>query len=156
MGKRRRRFSSIGSEAGRASRFLERAASRREKRREERGKRNPEAKLLRPFLSASQTAAKGNTLYMPTTFPKCSVQFFAATSADPDERVTHVASMQGRTRTCPSPSSLSLSKRNLCTCTILLYRVFVANRSRLGCKGSRTRGSRGSLRKNRSSVRRCF
>lgn len=28
---------------------------------------------------------------MPTTFPKCSVQFFAATSADPDERVTHDA-----------------------------------------------------------------
>lgn len=88
-------FLGIGSEAGRAlrdsRRFPERAASRREKRREERGKRNPEAKLLRPFLSASQTAAKENTLYMPTTFPKCSVQFFAATSADPDERVTHDA-----------------------------------------------------------------
>lgn len=128
LGKRRRRFSSIGSEAGRASRFLERAASQREKRREERGKRNPEAKLLRPFLSASQTAAKGNTLYMPTTFPKCSVQFFAATSADPDERVTHVASMQGRTRTCPSPSPLSLSQNATCArvrsfCTGCLSRI---------------------------------
>lgn len=38
--------------------------------------------LAAPFLPSESTgAAKGNTLYMPTTFPKCSVQFFAATSA---------------------------------------------------------------------------
>lgn len=68
---------------------------------------------------------------MPTTFPKCSVQFFAATSADPDERVTHVA----RANTYVPLSSLSLSLSR----TIILYRVFVANRSRLGCKDSRIR-----------------
>lgn len=34
------------------------------------------------FLSSGSTiATKGNTLYMPTTFPKCNAQFFAATSA---------------------------------------------------------------------------
>lgn len=129
---RQRKFSFQAGRGLRGSRrFPERAASRREKRREERGKRNPEAKLLRPFLSASQTAAKGNTLYMPTTFPKCSVQFFAATSADPDERVTHVA--RANTHVPLSSLSLSLSR------TIILYRVFVANRSRLGCKDSRIR-----------------
>lgn len=101
-----------------------------EKRREERGKRNPEAKLLRPFLSASQTAAKGNTLYMPTTFPKCSVQFFAATSADPDERVTHVA----RANTHVPLSSLSLSRaRSFCTgCLSRIDRAWGARIRELG------------------------
>lgn len=89
-----------------------------------------------PFLSASQTAAKGNTLYMPTTFPKCSVQFFAATSADPDERVTHRGSSrtQGRTRTC-SPTvhrecvsthtcpAAYLSTCTFCLCTGCSWRI---------------------------------
>lgn len=128
---RQRKFSFQAGRGLRGSRrFPERAASRMEKRREERGKRNPEAKLLRPFLSASQTAAKGNTLYMPTTFPKCSVQFFAATSADPDERVTHVA----RANTHVPLSSLSLSRaRSFCTgCLSRIDRAWGARIRELG------------------------
>lgn len=159
LGKRRRRFSSIGSEAGRASRFLERAASQREKRREERGKRNPEAKLLRPFLSAEQQpdSSKGEHPVHANDIPEVQRAVFRGYQRRP-WRESDSRCFDARANThVPLPlPSLSLSKCNLCTCTILLYRVFVANRSRLGCKGSRTRGSRGSLRKNRSSVRRCF
>jgi len=67
----------------------------RERERERRRRGDPERTRERaaPFLSGeSTTAAKGNILYMPTTFPKCSAQFFAATSAatraTADERVT--------------------------------------------------------------------
>lgn len=56
------------------------------------------ARANAPFLSglSSTVVAKGNTLYMPTTFPKCSVQFFAATGACDESDSEASRQTQGR------------------------------------------------------------
>lgn len=126
----------------RAHRYQEESSARRFFERDEmagRGKkerRKGEAKSrCEPwsFLSASQTAAKGNTLYMPTTFPKCSVQFFAATSAGPDERVTHGESnARAYTHVLFSTHTRNVYDFGfyLCTCTFrFVHRVLSVNRS---------------------------
>jgi len=62
----------------------DRQRKKKDKRQRERDptRANPRARRTVLVERIDKTgAAKGNTLYMPTTFPKCSVQFFAATSA---------------------------------------------------------------------------
>lgn len=55
---------------------------KRQRERDDPTRANPRARRTVLVERIDKTgAAKGNTLYMPTTFPKCSVQFFAATSA---------------------------------------------------------------------------
>lgn len=58
------------------------ARERERKRDNRRANSCIEERTAASFLSSGSTiATKGNTLYMPTTFPKCNAQFFAATSA---------------------------------------------------------------------------
>lgn len=94
----------IGDSTKRSAGMREKKRMRRNGRETTRPERTREL-FAAPFLSIESTgAAKGNTLYMPTTFPKCSVQFFAATSAASSLwRVTqrHRGRRKGETtRTC--------------------------------------------------------
>lgn len=66
--------------------------SARKKKEAHTGEERDDQRRVAPFLlSESMITAKGNTLYMPVTFPKYSVHFFAATGAARvacDERVS--------------------------------------------------------------------
>lgn len=113
-----------------------------------------------PVLVGQPDSGKGEHPVHANDIPQVQRAVFRGYQrADPDERVTHGAPMQGRTRTCP-PSSLSLFFSFVCKTRLmrahdqrarvrfLLYRVFVANRSRSGCEHSKIlERKRGGLRK---------
>jgi len=139
----------------------DRQRKKKDKRQRERDptRANPRARRTVLVERIDKTgAAKGNTLYMPTTFPKCSVQFFAATSAAGSLwrasewlRSFEVDARAKQTRTC----SLAYASLRASAYTCIHARAPLV-RACVRCVRAPTAGSRRGEEKGRREARDLF